>query len=531
MKKYLKYSLTLLAASVIMMSCHKDLDRFPTNDNTSAQVYNSVDGYKQVLAKVYGSQALTGNSGPAGSGDVAGIDEGTSDFLRLFWMAQELSTDEAVVAWNDIGVQDFHNMNWSSNNPMLNGLYNRCFYTITMANEFIRESTADKAGGRGVDFNEIKPMRAEARFIRAFQYWVLMDLYGRPGFTDETTPFGGSVLPIQKNRTEIFDYVVSELTAIESELMDPRTNEYGRVDKAAAWALLARVYLNAEVYTGTAKYAEALTYAKKVIDAGYTLLPEYQHLFLADNNIGNTEVIWSLNYDGVRSKNFGGTTFIINGSVNGDNAEHKDIGGLTGWSGLRTTKNLPELFAGYPNFNLNALIDSRALFYTNGQSVEISDISKFVQGYAVVKFRNRTKTGGFGNDPERGFSDVDFPVFRLAEMYLIYAEAFVKGGGGSAAEALVYFNRLRERAFKNTSNNVGALSADLILDERARELYWEGFRRTDLVRYNKFVSAGYLWPWKGGAKNGTGVASYRKIYPIPSTEVAANPNISQNPNY
>lgn len=521
-------------AATALTACHKDLDRFPSSDLTSQQVYATEGGYKQVLAKVYGSMALTGNIGPAnsnGPGDIAGIDEGTSDFLRLFWKAQELSTDEAVVSWNDVGIQDFHNMNWGPSNPMLNGLYNRCFYVITLVNEFVRESAPDKVAARnitGAGADNIKRMRAEARFVRAFQYWVLMDLYGNPGFADETVMPGTKVLPKQIKRADLFNYIKTELEAIDADLAAARANEYGRADKAAAWALLARLNLNAEVYTGTPQWAAAMTNAKKVIDAGYALLGDYGWLMLADNNRNNTESIWTLNYDGDATQNYGGTTFLVNASVNGDNAAMKDSSGLTGWSGLRATKNLPQLFPGYPSFTTRP--DKRAEFYTPGQNPDIFDMSKFTDGLAVIKYRNRTRTGQFGKDPGRTFSDIDFPVFRLAEMYLIYAEASVKGGTNDPL-ALTYFNNLRQRAYGNTSGNVTGLSADLILDERARELYWEGFRRSDLIRYNRFVEGSYLWPWKGGVSSGTGVPAYRKLYPIPSTEVSANPNIIQNPNY
>ncbi len=531
--KYLnRLNLGLLAAIVLLVSCHKNLDRFPTNDYTSDVVYSSEAGYKNVLAKVYGSMALTGNTGPAGQGDVAGIDEGTSDFLRLFWQAQVLTTDEAIVAWNDPGIPDFHNMSWSSSHPMLTGLYNRCFYIITLSNEFIRESTPEKVSGRnitGAAAANIANMRAEARFVRAFQYWVLMDLYGNPGFTDENTPIGASVLPKQIKRADLFEFIEAELLAIEAQLPAARTAEYGRVDKAAVWALMARMYLNAEVYTGTAKWTEAYTNAKKVIDAGYQLMPTYAHLFMADNNVNNTEVIWSLNYDGISSRNWGGTTYLVASSRGGGNTAMGLTGGLESWGGNRATKNLPELFPGYPSFTA-PLQDSRAMFWTEGHTTEINSIGEFKEGLGVVKFSNRTRTGGFGKDPGRQFSDVDFPVFRLAEMYLIAAEAALRGGG-PVGDALTYFNVLRARAYGNTSGNVGTVNLDLVLDERARELYWEGFRRSDLIRYNKFTEATYLWPWKGGIKNGTGVAAHRKIFPIPSTEVASNPNIKQNPNY
>lgn len=534
MKHIVRFCLFLLA--VVFASCHKDLDRFSPIDLTANQVYANETGYKQVLAKIYGSMALTGNQGPAGAGDVRGIDEGTSDFLRLFWKAQELSTDEAVVSWNDVGIQDFHNMNWSSANPMLNGLYNRCFYVIALTNEFIRESTADKVTGRNLSGSaeNIKRMRAEARFVRAFQYWVLMDLFANPGFVDESVIPGTKTPPTQIKRPELFKFIESELKAIEGDLAAAKSNEYGRADKAAAWSLLARMYLNAEVYTGTARWKDAVTYSKMVIDQNYALMPNYQHNFLADNNVSNTEFIWTLNYDGLKTQNYGGTTFLVNGSVNGNSPAQKDLQGLTGWSGLRTTKAFAQLFPGYPGFGNPE--DKRALFFTQGQDPEIVSISDFTNGLAVSKYRNRTRSGGYGNDPGRTFSDIDFPIFRLAEMYLTYAEAVVKGGsgaatGGTTEQAISYFNLLRRRAYGNTSADVTTLTDIDILNERARELYWEAHRRTDLIRYNRFVEATYLWPWKGGIANGTSVPAYRKLYPIPTSEVSANPNIIQNPNY
>jgi hypothetical protein len=527
MKNIIKVGMSFLLATVLV-SCHKDLDRLPPNTTTSEDLYGSEQGYTNVLAKVYGAMALTGNVGPAGSGDVAGIDEGSSDFLRLYWKAQELSTDEAVVSWNDVGIQDFHRMNWSSNNPMLNGLYNRAFYIITLSNEFIRESTPEKVAARGLSGDNIKQMRAEARFVRAFQYWTLMDLFANPGFVDENVVVGTTDLPKQILRADLFKFIEQELIAIDADLAGPKTNDYGRADKAAAWALLARMYLNAQVYTGTAKWAEAAASAKKVIDAGFQLVSEYQNLFLADNNLNNTEVIWTLNYDGLQTQNYGGTTFLVNGSVNGDNPTFKDSSGLTGWSGIRTTKNLPQLFPGYPSFATRP--DSRALFFTQGQTLEISDMGKFPEGYAVNKYRNRTRSRNFGSDPSRTFSDIDFPVFRLAEIYLIYAEAVTRGVADDGA-AVSYVNKLQERAYGNTSGNVSSISTNFILDERGRELYWEGHRRTDLIRFGRFTDASYLWPWKGGVASGTGVPATRRIYPIPSTEVSANPNIKQNPGY
>ncbi|SHG11723.1 Starch-binding associating with outer membrane [Cnuella takakiae] len=508
-------------------SCTKDLDRLPKNEITSEQVYANTAGYKQAFAKVYGAFALTGNQGPAGNGDIQGIDEGFSDFLRLYWKAQELPTEEAVIGWGDAGLPDFHNMNWGANNPFLQGLYYRCFYQITLANDFIRQSSDANLSSRGIsgaDADEIRRYRNEARFLRAYQYSVLMDLFGNVPFVTEADALG-SVLPKQATRAELFTYVETELKELETLLADPKTNEYGRADKAAAWALLARNYLNAEVFTGTQRNTDAVTYSKKVIDAGFTLEPNYRNLMLADNQLNRNEFILTINYDGLSTQSYGGTTFLVHAAVV-DNMDAKNDFGIPsgGWFGLRTTKSLVNLF---PDADGNA--DKRAQFQKN--TLEINDISKSSEGYGVRKFRNVTRTGAIAPSIDAGgtFVSVDFPIFRLAEQHLIYAEATLRGGtGGNQATALQYINALRTRAGAPT---VSTINTDFILDERARELYWEGFRRTDLIRYNRFTEGSYLWPFKGGVKEGRGVESFRKLYPIPTSDLTANPNLKQNTGY
>jgi starch-binding outer membrane protein, SusD/RagB family len=528
-KMHLKTGLlTGLMAVVMFQSCTKYPNLKPTNDVTSETVYSTPAGYKQVLAKVYGAFALTGNQGPAGNGDVQGIDEGFSDFYRLFWKAQELSTDEAVITWGDVGIQDFHNMNWTSNNSFLTGLYYRCLYQITLCNDFIRESSDENLSRRGIagaDADNIRQYAREARYLRAFQYWVLMDLFGNPPFATEASVIGGAPPP-RATRQQIFDYVESELKAIEPNMPAPRSNEYGRADKGAVWALLARLYLNAAVYTGTGRYSDAITYSKQVINGGYALLSNYQWLMLADNDQNNTEFIFTINYDGLRTQGFGGTTFLTHAAVGGGMpASAFGVGG--GWAGLRTTKNLVNLFP-----DVTGTADKRAQFYTSGQNLEIGNLTDFTNGYAVTKYRNLKRNGANGQSND--YSDIDIPLFRLAEMYLIYAESVLRGGtGGDAATALQYVNLLRTRAYGNTSGNIsaGQLTLDFILDERARELYWEGHRRTDLIRYNRFTESSYLWPWKGGVSSGTGVPSFRRLYPIPSRDINSNQNLIQNDGY
>ncbi|HVG41002.1 MAG TPA: RagB/SusD family nutrient uptake outer membrane protein, partial [Chitinophagaceae bacterium] len=363
----------------------------------------------------------------------------------------------------------------------------------------------------------------------AFQYWVLMDLFGNVPFITDADALGATI-PTQIQRKDLFNYIESELKAIEPDLAAARVNEYGRADKGAAWSLLARMYLNAEVYTGTARYTDAVTYSKKVIDAGYSLISNYRNLMLADNHLNTSEFIFTINYDGLRTQGYGGTTYLVHASVV-DGMDAKNEFGIPsgGWFGLRTTKNLVQLFP-----DPDGTADKRANFQKN--NLEINDISKSTDGYGIRKYKNVTRTGAIAPNIDAGgnFTDVDFPLFRLAEMYLIYAEAVLRGGtGGDAATALGYINNIRTRAYGNATGNIasGALNLDFILAERGRELYWEGFRRTDLIRYKRFVESTYLWPFKGGVKDGRGVEGFRILYPIPSSDLTANPNLKQNTGY
>ncbi len=390
MKNIKSGSILVLVAVLGLWSCHKDLNRFPTNDLTSEVVYKDLAGYTGVATKVYSALALTGSFGP-GSTDLAGIDPGTSDFLRLWWKAQTLSTDEAVVAWNDPGIQDFHNMNWGSNNPMLSGLYNRCMYIISAANEFLRESTDAKLNGRGIsaaDQTIIKNFRTEMRFIRAYQYWVMMDLFGNPPFITEEQTIGLKA-PNQISRAQLFQYIETELRAIENELAAPRSLPYGRADRAAAWSLLSRLYLNAQVYIGTPRFTDCITYSKRVIDAGYSLVPNYAHLFLADNHLNTSENIFNIQYDGLNTQNFGGTTFIIHAQiVSGQTGAQFGVNG--GWSGIRATKSLPDRFP-----DNTGTIDRRMIFFT-GNPKEITTVSNAAEGWPSAKFKNLTRAGSPG---------------------------------------------------------------------------------------------------------------------------------------
>lgn len=542
---------SLAAASLLAVasSCNLDLsDVKPAYDPTSDVVYKDAAGYKNQLAKVYASFALTGSQGPAGNGDIKGIDEGTSDYIRQYWSAQELTTDEAVIAWGDPGVQDWHNFAWTSSGVLIRGLYSRLLYTVTLANSYLQQSTNDMLASRGIstaDQTNIANYRAEARFLRALAYYHALDLYGNVPFADETFVIGGTALPTRISRADLYKYLESELLAISADgvMKGPRTNEYGRADQAAAWALLAKMYLNAATYTGTANYAGAATYAKKVIDAGYSLYPNatsgsrlqrngYARQFLADNNVNNPEIIFPIVYDGKQTQSYGGTTFLTHAavSVSADanwSPVPYGIGG--GWGGTRTTSRLFQQFA-------DTAADERGSFHVAGQTLNIVTQTDFQYGFVPFKWRNVTAAGQAGSDVT--FPDTDFPMLRLADMYLTYAEASARSG--NAAAGLQYVNAVRNRAFHGQpGGTAGAVAAtdltannyQFFLDERSRELQWEATRRTDLIRFGKFTGGTYLWPWKGGVANGTSVDDHYQLFPIPSSELSINSNLTQNPGY
>jgi starch-binding outer membrane protein, SusD/RagB family len=530
-QKHLIFSIALAFVLVGASNCTKKLDLTPTNDITAEKVYSTAAGYKQALAKVYGAMALTGNSGGTGSADVPSqiiSDEGNSDFLRMFWYLQCLSTDEAGWTFHSntdpVGI---HQMTWSSVNQTVAGLYYRSYFLITLANDFIRQSSDENIASRGftgADADNIRMYRNEARFLRGFQYWVLMDLFGNVPFVTETDAIG-SGLPPQKARAELFTYIESELKDLETKLPDPKKNEYGRADKAAVWSLLARMYLNAKIYTNTDRNTDVITYANKVISAGYTLHPKYKELMLADNNLNTDEFIWTINYDGTFTQNWGGTTTLAHGPA----SVPADSSGTSGsWNCIRVTQQFVDLF------DQN---DIRGQFYTQGQNkimLQLLDVQ--TDGYTSTKFRNKTRTGAPAphKDPNGNWADIDFPVFRLAEIYLDYAEAVVRGGqGGSNATALGYLSQLAVRARPGDANaaNFPQLTLPYIINERGRELFWECIRRTDLVRFGQFTTNAYLWAWKGGVQNGTAVDDHYNIFPIPSIDLSSNPNLHQNPGY
>ncbi len=510
-----------MGTAVVMTSC-TDVEVLPRTTSTENNILENELAYKQFLAKLYAGYSTSGQSGPAGSGDIGGIDEGFSQYLRQYWQLQELPTEEAVISWSDGTLFTLNLQTWDDQNEFVAGLYYRIFYQVGLANEFLRAASDSKLDERGFTDEqkaEVATYRTEARFIRAFSLWHALDMFGNVPFATEADPVG--TIPGQVDRQFLFDFIEQELNEIESELPDAGTNEYGRADKAALWTLQAKLYLNAEVYTGEAHWTECITACKKVIESGaFEIESNYQLNFMADNHTSK-EIIFAATFDGLYTRTWGGTTYLVNASIGGSMTP-TDYGVTGGWWGLRATSGLVDLFP---------VGDNRALFWTDGQTKEISEISEFTNGYAVPKYVNITSTGENGS--HQTHPDTDFPFFRLADVYLMYAEAVVRGGtGGDVATATGYVNELRERAYGDASGNIlsGELTADFILDERGRELYWEGHRRTDLIRFKQFTENG-IWPWKGGVAAGEETSTHFNLYPIPSTDLLTNTKLTQNEGY
>ncbi len=499
----------------------------PRSSASPETAFQDESSYRAFLGKLYGGLVLTGQDGPAGNPDLQLIDEGFSQYVRAYWQLQELPTDEAVLAWGDEGIQPLNKQQWTPANPFVEAMYNRIFFQASMVNEFLRQTTEAKLNERGVSEDmrqRVQQFRAEARFLRALSYWHGVDLFGGMPIVTEEDEIGLQS-PTPNTREEVFNFVEQELLAIEDQMPAPGAAEYGRADQAAVWMVLSKLYLNAEVYVGEPHYEEVITYTDKIIGSeAYELADEYMHNFKADNHT-SPEVIFPVPQDGEQTRTYGGTTFLGHAAIGGGTMNANNYGFGGGWWGLRTTSNVVNR---YPSDSTD--VDSRAIFFTQGQSKEVSSLTSFTEGYALPKYQNVTTGGEKGENST--FPDTDYPMFRLADAYLMYAEAVARGAGGSMSKAVGLVNDLRERAYGDPSGNITAseLTPEFILDERGRELVWEGHRRSDLIRFNQFSENG-TWSGKGGSIEGTTTQGFRDLYPVPESQLQVNENLDQNPGY
>lgn len=518
-----------------------------------------------LLAKQYATLGHTGQKGPAGVADISG-DEGETGFIRTVFNLQELMTDETLWAYqSNEGIAQITSMDWDKNNKRVNWAYQRLSFDITQYNFFISEQS-------GI-LSEDKI--AEVRFLRALNYYYFLDLYRKAPFKDT---FDDN-LPTEKSGKDLYEWLDNELTTIEPLMAEVgaynNSENFGRADRGAAYALHARLALNSAVYTdGQIKdYQKAIDYCNKILvdNAGkYDLCREekngysgYQQLFMGDNDCNPAamkEIIFPIRQDGVKTRAYAGTSYLVNAST------------ITGMPYASTSDPWKCLFARvdlvkkfFPNEDIPKATkedllsnpskdqviakdnemgistadviakakDDRALFYMGigGCSDKVRTltpgdaITSPLNGASFVKWTNLHADGTAQH--HQNFSDTDFPMFRLAEIYLTRAEAKFRLNGSQ--DGLADILEVQGRA--NRDLKASSVDEQTLIDEWCREFYMEGRRRSDLVRFGLFTGSKYLWSFKGGSENGQGIPTKCNIYPIPGDEIKNNPNMTQNPKY
>ncbi len=555
MNKFIKYlapAATLLL-SWGLQSCVNDLHVEPIDPSQKTDI----EAY-QLFNKCYSAFATSGNNGGDDNVDIDDIDGGTSSLFRQMWNSNELTTDEAICGWGDPGIPQFCYNTYDASHPMLKGYYYRLCASIAYCNLYLKDFLDDDA-----------TMSAEVRFLRAMEYYLLSDAYGNVPFSTVIS----ANKPEQRNRAQVMEWVESELLAIVGENPDdngyilndpaPKTSAqdgYGRVDKAAAWMLLSRLYLNWQVYTGTARWQDAKDYAEKVINSAYKLHTEgsskevngetweftaYQTLFMGDNdhNGSSEEAIFPILQDGMRTTAWGVSQYLIASTADADLHSCRylpeAVNGLSGqaWGGNRARPELVKCFINSNDipelacYDMPILAnDDRALFDSKGRTLDNEDVGIFTNGFAIGKFNNFTTDGSSTSDASGTFGDMDVYLMRVAEAYLNYAEAEVRLHGVTQ-DAVDKINALRNRAHAKRFTT-STLTLDEILNEWSREFYFEGRRRVDLIRFGKFGGNNdYNWTWKGGTKAGRQFDANRNVFAIPSDDLIANKNLQQNPGY
>ena len=557
---------TAMASMLCMgfVSCADELN-IKSIDPQSTPTY-TVEG---LLAKQYATLGLTGQKGPAGSSDLGRGDEGESGFIRTIFNLQELMTDETAWAYQtDPGIGPITNLSWNSDNERVNWAYQRLIFDITLYNQFIFEQSGSLSEDK----------IAEVRFLRALNYYYFLDLYRKAPFKDTFD----SNLPTEKSGKDLYEWLDNELTTIEPLMAEVgaynTAKDFGRADRGAAYALHARLALNSAVYTdGQVKdYQKAIDYCDKILnnvgegEGKYNLCRAkkndysgYQQLFMGDNDCNPEamkEIIFPIRQDGVKTRAYAGTSYLVNAST---------ISGMPyastsdPWKCLFARVDLVKKF--FPNGDIPKATDEdllsnpskdqviakdnekgistadvvaqakddRALFYMGigGCSDKVRTLTPGdaitgpLNGASFVKWTNLHADGTAQHHQK--FSDTDFPVFRLAEIYLTRAEAKFRLNGSQ--DGLEDILKVQDRA--NRQIKASSVDEQTLIDEWCREFYMEGRRRSDLVRFGLFTGSKYLWSFKGGSENGQGIPAKCDIYPIPSDEIKNNPNMTQNPKY
>ena len=542
----MKRTIYILLTAALVAACVNDLDTLPLNktEPVSEYVYGTNEtAYKEGLGRLY-FQFVTNDLT-----DLQQMDGGASEMIRAFWSVQETTTDEAKCSWeNDAWVRALNTNTWSeTQNDAVYAVYVRTLQGIALVNEYLRQTAPERLEARGVSADlarKIDSFKDEARFIRAYLYWMAIDCFGSVPFTTEKSPFGGAYFPQQASRADIFDFCVNELTYLmsdESDMPLPRSN-YPRADKGSAAGLLARMYLNSKVYTGVERWAQAKAVCEGIFDMGYTLCPDYTALFRGDNGENlqaRGEMLWTVDYNAEKTQSYGGSSYILSATLASTDItdESRPNGQRNGWAGLRVPYEFVSRYfdVSGQDYLTGAydVADKRGeVFYIKGRQESMENaLYSFMNGWSCLKFNNipfgQTNESYLPQSALKSFADVDFPMIRLGEIYLIYAEACMHLGAEGMA-----LPKLRELSSRADVEQPQQISQEFLVAERARELMWEAHRRTDLIRYGLFHTDAYRWPYKGGdSYAGQSFPEYKCIFLIPPTELATNDKLVQNPGY
>ena len=540
--KRIIYILTAAA----MTACVNDLNTLPldSTEPVTEYVYGDTEqAYLQGLTRLY-FQFLTNDLT-----DLQQMDGGASELIRAFWSVQETTADAVKCSWeNDAWVRALNTNTWNeTQNDAVYAVYVRTLQGISFANEYLRQTTPSKLSSRGVSSElaaKIEGFRAEARFIRAYLYWMALDCFGSVPFTTENSPFGGTYFPTQASRKDLFNFCVSELEYLrsaESPMPAPRSL-YPRADKGSVSGLLARMYLNAKVYTGVPMWSEAKSVCEDIFGMGYELAPDYAALFRGDNGENQqvrSEMLWAVSYNAEKTQSYGGTSYLLSATLAATDItdQSRPNGQRNGWAGLRVPYEYVSKYFEVTDQDYvtgtYTVEDARGkMFYIKGRFESMDGaLYSFMNGWSCLKFNNipygQTDQSYLPVSAVKAFSDVDYPMIRLAEIYLIYAEACMSLG--VPLLAIPYLTLLSDRAGVDPPAEI---TTDFLVAERARELMWEAHRRIDLIRFGLYNTSDYLWPYKGGDSfAGQAFPAYRCIFPIPPTELAANDLLVQNPGY
>ncbi len=543
-------------AAAICSACLGDLNTKPLNetDFTSENAYENPSSYLNALAYINGYYMLVGQN-DAGSNDLGFSDAGQSEFLRQWLNLNEMTCDALKCVWGDSYLTDLQHDSWGAGtNDAMVAVYTRAVKAIALVNEYLLQTTDSKLEDRGQ--SNLKPTvagyRAEARFHRAMFFYILMDEFGNPPFPMPENIGGEN--PSRIERAELFTWLENELLELgsdESAMPAKRTAPSPRPTTVSVCALLSRMYLNADVYTGTPRWQDAKDASQKVIEMGYSIHPVYSDLFRQDNSTSGAaenEFIFAVAYDRVKTQSWGGTTTLTSASLSEDAnialGQHFGLDKINAenWAGYHVPADYVARFeltgVEWGNeknvFGYDREKSDKRAFFTNYKCKEAFDGSLQSTGWLCWKFTGMNSKDEMVQTPGEGdykLSSTDMPVFRLAEMYLNYAEADARLNGGEVSDEIAkgYLKELRDRAGVTLPSDI---TLDWLLDERAREFMWEGHRRVDLIRYGYFTDINYPWTLKGGILNGkVSIPEYRKIFPIIQSDLSSNSNLIQNPGY